>query len=532
MPPRYKFRIAVVTLLALAPVVFLAGVGMYHLWDRGWSFTAYWPMAVCWLAAYLLGQYWTRRRKPAETTSRPAPEYWTDRDRAAWKIVEAHAAAVPALTPEQFGDLNRYASDAQEMALQVARVYKPNAADPFGHLTLPEILACGELVAHDLTALVNKYVPGSHLLSVGDLKRIRDTADQAAEWYPRLRNVYWAASAIFNPVKTGLQVAATTAGLAPAFAGFQQNMMVWFYTAYLKELGRHLIELNSGRLKVGARRYQELMALHREPPVGEASGGRRPPVDREQGADAPRSPEAPPVTLAIVGPVKAGKSSLVNALLGEQKAGTDVLPLTPGVTRYTLTQPGRPTFTLLDTAGFGNDGASEADVKAAVEAARLADVMLLVVPARSAARRPESEFLDRVRSALAALPNLRMPPVLVVLSHVDLLSPVMEWAPPYDWRAGTRPKEVQLREAIEAATEQFADRAAGVVPVCTAAGKEMGVKDELLPAVVAFLGEARGVSLLRALHVEASADQTKRVVNQVLSAGGQLLKAWWETTKK
>jgi hypothetical protein len=60
----------------------------------------------------------------------------------------------------------------------------------------------------------------------------------------------------------------------------------------------------------------------------------------------------------------------------------------------------------------------------------------------------------------------------------------------------------------------------------------MGVKDELLPAVVAFLGEARGVSLLRALHVEASADQTKRVVNQVLNAGGQLLKAWWESSKK
>ncbi|HET6575524.1 MAG TPA: GTPase [Fimbriiglobus sp.] len=533
MPPRYWFRIAVVALLALAPVVFLSGVGMYHLWDRGWSFTAYWPMALCWLAAYLLGRYWTRRRKPTETTSIPTPEYWTDRDKRAWAIVEAHAAQVPALTAEQFGDLNRYASDAQELALQVARVYKPNAADPFGHLTLPEVLACGELVAHDLTALVNKYVPGSHLLTVGDLKRIRNTVDTASEWYPRLRNVYWIASAIFNPVKTGLQVAATKAGLAPAFAGFQQNLMVWFYTAYLKELGRHLIELNSGRLRVGAKRYQELMALHKEPPTNEASGGRQPPVSEDQqGADAPRSPETPPVTLAIVGPVKAGKSSLVNALLGEQKAGTDVLPLTPGVTRYTLTQPDRPTFTLLDTAGFGNDGASEADVAAAVEAARLADVMLLVIPARSAARRPESEFLDRVRSALATLPNLKMPPVLVVLSHVDLLSPLMEWAPPYDWRAGTRPKEVQLREAVQAVADQFADRAAGVVPVCTAAGKEMGVKDELLPAVVAFLGEARGVSLLRALHVEATADQTKRVVNQVLNAGGQLLKAWWETTKK
>ena len=172
MPPRYKLRIAVVTLLALAPVVFLSGVGMYHLWDRGWSFTAYWPMALCWLTAYLLGRYWTRRRKPAEQASVPTPEYWTDRDRAAWKIVEAHAVRVPALTADQFGDLNRYAADAQEMALQVARVYKPSAADPFGHLTLPEILACGELVAHDLTVWTQLLLfDGEH--AVCEPKRLR-----------------------------------------------------------------------------------------------------------------------------------------------------------------------------------------------------------------------------------------------------------------------------------------------------------------------------------------------------------------------
>jgi predicted GTPase len=527
MPPRYKLRIAVVTLMALAPVVFLSVVGMYHLWDTGWSFTAYWPMAVCWLAAYLLGWYWTRRRKPADAASVETPAYWTERDQRAWQIVEAHVASIPPLTAEQFGDLQRYAADAQKMALEVARVYKPNAPDPFGHLTLPEILACGELVSHDLNKLVNKYIPASHLLTVADLRRIRDTVDRAAEWYPRLRNAYWVAAALFNPVKVGLQVVTTKAGLAPAFAGFQQNLMVWFYTAYVKELGRYLIELNSGRLKVGAKRYLELMALHQAPPAAEPSADRRGPA-----AEPAAPPEAPPVTLAVVGPVKAGKSSLVNALLGEQQAATDVLPLTPGVTRYTLRQPGRPTFTLLDTAGFGQDGASESDVQAAVEAARLADVILLVVPARSAARRPESEFLDRVRAALAALPNLKMPPVLIVLSHIDLLSPVMEWAPPYDWRTGTRPKEVQIREAADAASETFAGRAAATIPVCTAAGKEFGVRDELLPAVVAFLGEARGVSLLRALDAEASADKVKRVVGQIGSAAGQLLRAWWETTRK
>ena len=58
-----KWRVGTVLVLALAPVVFLVCVGFYHLWDRGWSFRAWIPMAVCFVAAYGLGWYWTRRRK-------------------------------------------------------------------------------------------------------------------------------------------------------------------------------------------------------------------------------------------------------------------------------------------------------------------------------------------------------------------------------------------------------------------------------------------------------------------------------------
>ncbi len=518
---RYRLKFALLTLLALAPIVFLCGVGMYHLWDREWSFIAYWPMALCWLVAYLLGWYWTRRSKSAGPAE-PLPDYWTDRDKEAWQLVAAHADAVPMLTTEQFGDLNRYAADAQELALKVARVYHPMAADPFGHLTLPEILACGELVAHDLTGMVNSYIPGSHLMTVNDIKRVRSMAEKAIDWYPRLRNLYWVASAFFNPLKTGMQVAATKMGLGPAAAGFQQNILLWFYTSYLRELGRHLIELNSGRLKVGAKRYLELMEQHTEPPI----------VVSEPTNPTTEESAVLPVSLAIVGPVKAGKSTLVNALLGEQKAATDVLPLTPGVTKYDLRQPGRPALTLLDTAGFGNDGASETDVKAAVEAARQADLMMLVVPARSAARKPESEFLDRVRAVFAAQPNLKMPPVVLVVSRIDQLTPAIEWAPPYDWAKGTRPKEVSIRESVESVREVFAGRMVGLVPVCAAPGKECGVRDELLAAVASQLGEARGVGLLRALYTEATVDQTKRVFHQVLNAGGQVLKILWEQAKK
>ena len=72
----------------------------------------------------------------------------------------------------------------------------------------------------------------------------------------------------------------------------------------------------------------------------------------------------------------------------------------------------------------------------------------------------------------------------------------------------------------------------GFIPICTAPGKPMGVADELMPTVAAFLGEARGVGLLRALHLEASAEKAKRVLKQIVNAGSQVLRAFWESSIK
>jgi uncharacterized protein len=511
----WKLRAILVVGLALAPVVFLAGAGSYHLWLTGWSFITYWPMALCWLAAYGLGWCFTRklkRRRPTDDS--PVPMYWTERDRSAWAIVEAKVTEMPPLATNQVTDLNRYAEQAQNLSTAIAEVYQPGAADPFAHLTIPEILACGELIAHDLNKLVREGIPGSHMLTIGDIKRLRTLVDQATTWYPRLRNVYWLGSMIMNPLTTLTQIAYTKGVMAPAQSGVQSNIVQWFQTVYLREVGRYLIELNSGRLKVGAKRYLELTASATTP-------------------DVPTASEEPaivtPVTVGIVGPVKAGKSSLVNAILGEECAATDVAPLTAGLTRYTLDKPGMPKLTLIDSAGFGLTGPTDDDVQVALAAAKEADILLLVVPARNAARALELDFMTRLHAAIQATPNLKHPPTLAVLSHVDLLTPAMEWAPPYDIDGGTRPKEVNIREALTAASETFGERVDGLVPVCTSPGKSWGVSEELLPKVLAQLGEARGVSLLRTLHAEADADKAKRVWKQLQTAGGmgaKLLKDW------
>jgi hypothetical protein len=94
----------------------------------------------------------------------------------------------------------------------------------------------------------------------------------------------------------------------------------------------------------------------------------------------------------------------------------------------------------------------------------------------------------------------------------------MEWSPPYDWVGGTRMKERSMAEAAVAARESFPD-VAGLVPICGAAGKEWGVQEELLPEIVALLGEAKAVSLLRCLHAEADEGKVRKVFAQLWAAG-------------
>ena len=95
IPRGAKRRITTVVGIYLLPVVFLCGVGAYHLYATGWSFVAWGGMAACFLLAYGLGWYWTRKGGsgilPKPNFDDPMP-YWTDRDKAAWQAVEKYAA--------------------------------------------------------------------------------------------------------------------------------------------------------------------------------------------------------------------------------------------------------------------------------------------------------------------------------------------------------------------------------------------------------------------------------------------------------
>lgn len=518
-----RWRIVVMLSLIAAPMLILAGLGSYFVWNKGWGLYFWWPMALLMTTGYVLGWYWQRKRQLLQPADFTPPVHYSERDREAMKLVETRAHEVANLSGDKIGDWRFYVDTAHEMAMQLARFYNPGAADPVAHLTIPEILAVVELAAHDLNVTVNEYLPAGHLLTVQNWRQAR----QATEWYQTASQVYYLVSAIFSPIGTGVRYATSQMGMSKPWQLLQQNLYAAFYTFYVREVGKYLIDVYTGRLRGGAQRYREVL---RGETIKDGAAPSIPPVTTSVAPAFEEAERVKQVTLLVLGQVKAGKSSFINALLGERRAATDVLPATNTVSRYELQPKDIPTrLVLLDSAGYGHTGPKEDELRGTEDAARSADLLLLVMHALNPARQADLDMLKRLREWYARRPELRMPPVLGVMTHVDLLSPAMEWAPPYHWPEPTRPKEKSIKEAWEAAREQLGPYLVGVVPVCTASGKVYGIDEWFLPTLAELMDEAHAVALLRCLRAEADTGKVKKVFHQLLTAGREAARIAWGT---
>ena len=145
----------------------------------------------------------------------------------------------------------------------------------------------------------------------------------------------------------------------------------------------------------------------------------RRPVEALQATFAAGRLAAEGARLALVGRPNAGKSSLLNALLGRRRA---IVTPEPGTTRDTLEEPfelqGRAAV-LVDTAGLREAGADEAEREgmARAEAAfESCDAAVLVV---DGARRQDEEDA-RVHARLVELARRRGTPLIAALNKADL----------------------------------------------------------------------------------------------------------------
>ena len=514
LPMLPRWRLILIAMLLLLPIVLLVGIGLWMAVRSGHWLWLSWLMPVSWGAAWLL----LRSSRQQEL---PLPEFgsrvhWTPQDQAAAVIIAAEQGRVGEATSEQLIDPEFYQQLTIDLTTKLARHYNPTSTDPLGSLSIVELLAISHLVSEDLEAWFQTYVPGSHLITVSQWR----TLGHVPGWWNVLSNVGTIASVVLDPTKIPRYLAMRGAG-DPLINLVKSNLLGAFCRFYIQRIGYYLVELNSGRLRGGSSRYRQTMEL--------INPSAWPPRGADASGSVGTKPASVTVTIAIVGQVKSGKSSLANCLLGDQRAAVDVLPLTRDVTRYELTgsavtERATDRLVLLDTPGYSDSGSTAAQKNATREAVRHADLVLLVLAATSPAKQADAEMLADMSQWFQEHLQLKPPPVIGVISKVDMLSPLMEWSPPYHWEEPSRPKEHSIRSAVDYATETLGTKLSSAVPVVTDRehGRIYGIEEWLLPTIALHLDDARAVSLVRSLHHEYDQQRIWQVVSQFLRAGRQI----------
>src|SRR5579872_6764210 len=194
-----RLRLILLAVLFFLPFLAILVIGGIQI-TRNYAWL-WWPLIAVMGITYFLAWRWTRKQGILPPTDTPPPEYWTERDRTAWGIVDAKAKSFEKVTLDQLSTAKHFTDLSLSLAVDVCKVYNPESEDPFDALTLPEVLTCMELAATDLNVLVQKYVPGVHLLRMRDVRR----AKQAYGWYKTGSDVYWAGAALIDPISAGLR---------------------------------------------------------------------------------------------------------------------------------------------------------------------------------------------------------------------------------------------------------------------------------------------------------------------------------------
>ena len=510
-------RAAIVALLLAPFFLMLMVAGVFFLWENPWLLKWSWiPFPVCWALAYVVFRLWKRKGPVLWQPERDVAMHWTDRDEQAWAKVKVWADKAGSIDYQRFFTSELYITSAQEMAEELAQHYHARSNDPLGGVTVPEVLTAIELAVSDLREFVEHHVPASHLVTIQWLQR----ASRIPSAWKKFRLAYDAVSLLWNPWGVLYRTASNRTVAQPMVGELERDAMAAVYQAYVLSVGKYLIELNSRRLKVGPQRWRKWMEPERSPTPEAAAGA----------GDAPSEPTAPlELRIAVVGQVKTGKSSLINALLGERKAIVDLLPSTRHVQRYQLVHEStNNSLVLLDTPGYAGPSAGESRAEA-MRSSCDAAIVVLVLHACQPARDPDKALLRELHQWFSDHPDRKRPVVLAAITHVDQLPPSLEWEPPYDgWLRENpeRPKDQSIREVLDVVRETLGDSVQGIVPLCTDAdrGRVYGVEEWLLPGLLGVLPQAEGKALVDNLHAELDAGRARQVLQQLWNASSLLLR--------
>jgi uncharacterized protein len=171
-------------------------------------------------------------------------------------------------------------------------------------------------------------------------------------------------------------------------------------------------------------------------------------------------------------------------------------------------------------------------LEAALAEAQRADLLFLVLSAVNAAREPDRRLLSQLCDHFATQPALRPPPVVVVLTHIDVLRPRREWTPPYNIVSPDSAKARAIHGALHAVSTDLRLPPELIVPVCLLPERLYNVEEALVPLLVQVLPDAKRTLLLRSLKTLRQQEAWELLGRQARTAGQFLWQLSGEVLKK
>ncbi|ASJ71397.1 GTPase family protein [Granulosicoccus antarcticus] len=460
-----------IALVVLLPVFSLSLLGVAWLWQNDRLL----QVLAIWLGATLIGYtafiLWSRHREanhstdlPKQTKTDEAVEQlpdslderqdWTEQDRAVWRqvslIIESRLAEELAWQSLPDESLQLLSAVSSHYHPDIKR--SPGGAERSNRLeyrfTLPEALLVLSVASERYRHVILQHIPFAEKVTVASLVTLYSKQQNIKTGY------MW-----FNTARRTLRlanpVAAAIGELKDQFTNrvfdhLSVNVQKDLKRLLLQEVVQVGIDLYSGKLKTSANELQEFRSSAYQ-------------QDIQQPA-----PASEPLRIVIAGQTSAGKSSLVNALADTLEAEVDILPTTDRTVTHRLQLDGAAPMHIIDTVGLNHTIDEPASL---MQLAMQADMLLLVVRANQPARAPDQQVWQALQQGFAALPRRRMPPIMLVMTHVDQLTPKALWEPPYALDSDDR-KASNIRDALLSATSQIGLPAeTPAIPVCLSVDK-------------------------------------------------------------
>ena len=503
-----RWRLWVLGACVGLPMLVFGATGALWLYEHHWL---KW-VGLAFLCGEVLCLWLVRRWSHTDAALLPQPSAvlpptFAPRDEAAWTLVQEYLERIEH-GDIRFEGLEQFLSLGREMLERIAAHYNPDKREPLLAIPVPLLFRALEETAHDL-AQATAMLPLAHRITIGDAVRGYRLHQKILPAYNVYRLLYpllnWH-NALFQRLVTDRLFDLT-----------KQTLNQWLLKWYVDRVGYHAIELYSGKLLLT--RQFDLSA----PPLL---------AETAEKLALSQTVTAEPLRILILGQLKAGKSSLVNALFGTTPAATDVLPMTARVTSYVLDRPDLGGTTIIsDMGGYEDPNVPRERLEAALAEAQRADLLLLVISAVNAAREPDRHLLSQLRDQFATQPALRPPPVVVVLTHIDVLRPHREWTPPYNIVSPDSTKAQSIRGALHAVSTDLRLPPELIVPVCLLPERLYNVEEALVPLLVQVLPDAKRTLLLRSLKTLRQQEAWELLGHQARAAG-RLLATQREVLKK